>query len=150
MIRRPPRSTLFPYTTLFRSQVAQHCREGAAERKLVCSPGSSDLPRPEPSASRAGVSALGGPLAKAATTGGGLRGARLGELLSFFSVPQSHWKKVRTTNVIERAFREVRRRTRPMSSFTNPDSCDRIVFGVVSHLNRSWERKPLKEFTQNT
>src|SRR3989449_8325461 len=78
MIRRPPRSTLFPYTTLFRSQVAQHCREGAAERKLVCSPGSSDLPRPEPSASRAGVSALGGPLAKAATTGGGLRGARLG------------------------------------------------------------------------
>jgi putative transposase len=74
----------------------------------------------------------------------------LEELLSFFSVPQSHWKKVRTTNVIERAFREVRRRTRPMSSFTNPDSCDRIVFGVVSHLNRSWERKPLKEFTQNT
>src|SRR5207253_8454277 len=60
------------------AQVAQHCREGAAERKLVCSPGSSDLPRPEPSASRAGVSALGGPLAKAATTGGGLRGARLG------------------------------------------------------------------------
>src|SRR2546422_3953824 len=24
MIRRPPRSTLFPYTTLFRSQAAQH------------------------------------------------------------------------------------------------------------------------------
>ncbi len=73
----------------------------------------------------------------------------LEELLSFFSVPKSHWQKVRTTNVIERAFREVRRRTRPMSSFTNPDSCDRIVFGVISHLNRSWERKPLKEFTQN-
>jgi putative transposase len=72
----------------------------------------------------------------------------LEELLSFFSVPKLHWKKVRTTNVIERAFREVRRRTRPMSSFTNPDSCDRIVFGVISHLNRSWERKSLKEFTQ--
>src|SRR3989442_11461044 len=25
MIRRPPRSTLFPYTTLFRSQANQHC-----------------------------------------------------------------------------------------------------------------------------
>src|SRR5256885_6873827 len=25
MIRRPPRSTLFPYTTLFRSQSADHC-----------------------------------------------------------------------------------------------------------------------------
>lgn len=74
----------------------------------------------------------------------------LEELLNFFAVPEAHWKKVRTTNVIERAFREVRRRTRPMSSFTNPESCDRIVFGVVSHLNRSWEKEPLGEFTQNS
>lgn len=69
-------------------------------------------------------------------------------LLNFFAVPEGHWKKVRTTNVIERAFREVRRRTRPMSSFSNLASCDRIVFGVVHHLNRSWERKPLPQFTQ--
>ncbi len=74
----------------------------------------------------------------------------LEELLSFFAMPESHWIKVRTTNIIERSFREVRRRTRPMSSFTNPASCDRIVFGVISHLNRSWERKPIKQFTQNT
>jgi len=74
----------------------------------------------------------------------------LDELLNFFAVPEAHWRKVRTTNVIERCFREVRRRTRPMSSFTNPASCDRIIFGVLSHLNRSWETKPLKQFTQNT
>jgi len=72
----------------------------------------------------------------------------LEELLAFYDFPPAHWQKIRTTNIIERAFREVRRRTRPMSSFTNPASCDRIVFGVVSHLNRSWERKPLNEFTQ--
>jgi len=36
-----------------------------------------------------------------------------------------------------------------MASPTNPASCDRIVIGVISHLNRSWERKPLKQFTQN-
>jgi|SRR5271169_961632 len=72
----------------------------------------------------------------------------LENLLSFFKVPESHWRKVRTTNVIERAFREVRRRTRPMSSFSNPASCDRIIYGVVAHLNSSWERKPFFEFTQ--
>jgi putative transposase len=72
----------------------------------------------------------------------------LDALLNFFAVPQAHWIKVRTTNVIERAFREVRRRTRPMSSFSNVESCDRIVYGVTSHLNRSWERKPLFKFTQ--
>ena len=74
----------------------------------------------------------------------------LESLLSFFRVPQAHWKKVRTTNVIERAFREVRRRTRPMSSFSNLESCDRIIYGVISHLNSSWERKPLPEFTHST
>jgi putative transposase len=67
----------------------------------------------------------------------------LESLLSFFAVPTAHWKKVRTTNVIERAFREVRRRTRPMSSFSNLASCDRIIYGVASHLNSSWDRKPL-------
>src|SRR5688572_32044515 len=30
MIRRPPRSTLFPYTTLFRSAKAQRCEAGSA------------------------------------------------------------------------------------------------------------------------
>src|SRR2546422_5423350 len=35
MIRRPPRSTLFPYTTLFRSHVALHQRlDGAHVRRL--------------------------------------------------------------------------------------------------------------------
>src|SRR5260370_30508605 len=29
MIRRPPRSTLFPYTTLFRSPFDGHCRRAA-------------------------------------------------------------------------------------------------------------------------
>src|SRR2546429_6354720 len=33
MIRRPPRSTLFPYTTLFRSRVRPRCRTPAAVRQ---------------------------------------------------------------------------------------------------------------------
>jgi len=74
----------------------------------------------------------------------------LDTLLNFFALPPAHWIKVRTTNVIERAFREVRRRTRPMSSFSNVPSCDRIVYGVINHLNLSWERKPLFKFTQTS
>jgi transposase-like protein len=72
----------------------------------------------------------------------------LEELLNFYSVPPAHWRKVRTTDIIERRFREARRRTRPMSSFTNLASCDRIIFGVLSYLNRAWEKTPLKQFTQ--
>src|SRR5256885_6670212 len=34
MIRRPPRSTLFPYTTLFRSDLVPAARRGAGPRRL--------------------------------------------------------------------------------------------------------------------
>jgi hypothetical protein len=36
-----------------------------------------------------------------------------------------------------------------MSSFSNQESCNRIIFGVITNLDRTWERKPLAEFTQN-
>src|SRR2546422_5538606 len=35
MIRRPPRSTLFPYTTLFRSVIAAHAAEQAVPADAV-------------------------------------------------------------------------------------------------------------------
>jgi putative transposase len=69
------------------------------------------------------------------------------ELLNFYSCPKEIWVKVRTTNVIERAFREVRKRTRPMSCFNNIPSIERIVYAMLSHLNEQWGKKPLKEFT---
>ena len=71
----------------------------------------------------------------------------LGELLTFLKWPSSHWPKIRTTNAIERAFREVRRRTRPMTCFQNKESVDRIIYGVINHLNQSWREKPLDQFT---
>src|SRR2546430_8504219 len=43
MIRRPPRSTLFPYTTLFRS-VSTHCRVGATVLLRRCRMRSCALP----------------------------------------------------------------------------------------------------------
>src|SRR5437870_6346515 len=38
MIRRPPRSTLFPYTTLFRSQCALPARAAPAQRRATFMP----------------------------------------------------------------------------------------------------------------
>jgi transposase-like protein len=46
-------------------------------------------------------------------------------------------KKVRTTNAIERRFREVRRRTRPMGVFSDQTSMDRILFAVFNHENQN-------------
>src|SRR3712207_7215691 len=38
MIRRPPRSTLFPYTTLFRSQAPLQVEQGRAAQRLALEP----------------------------------------------------------------------------------------------------------------
>jgi len=68
----------------------------------------------------------------------------LDELLAFFDFPKDHWRKIRTTNVIERFFEEIRRRVRSMRCFTNDASCERIIFAIASRQNRVWERYPLK------
>jgi transposase-like protein len=72
----------------------------------------------------------------------------LEELLNFLDCPKSHQIKIRTTNAIERAFREVRRRTRVFSCFSNIASSERIIFAIFTHLNNNWKNKPLKQFTQ--
>lgn len=69
-------------------------------------------------------------------------------LLNFMDFPKKHRIKIRTTNVIERCFREVRKRTRPMSCFNNDDSCSRIVYAIFYKLNHKWKDHPLNEFTQ--
>jgi len=71
-------------------------------------------------------------------------------LLACFDRPAHHRKTIRTTNPIERAFREVRRRTNPMSCFNNPQSIDRICFAIFDKLNANWELHPIKQFTQKT
>jgi putative transposase len=72
----------------------------------------------------------------------------LEELLSFFDCPTEHRIKVRTTNAIERSFREVRRRTNVFSCFSNPASTERIIYAIFTHLNHGWKATPLSGFTQ--
>jgi putative transposase len=75
----------------------------------------------------------------------------LDSLLTFYrTAPKTLWRKLRTTNVIERAFREVRRRTRPMSCFQNVQSVERILFALFFRQNTLWSKKPLPEITQNS
>lgn len=74
----------------------------------------------------------------------------LPELLSFFTFPRHLWRKLRTTNVIERCFVEVRRRTRPMVCFVNVASVDRIIYAIFNGLNEKheWKNRTLRLFTQ--
>jgi putative transposase len=68
-------------------------------------------------------------------------------LLTFFEFPRHLWRKLRTTNAIERCFVEVRRRTRPMVVFMNVESVDRIIYAIFRRFNQDWKTHALKLFT---
>jgi len=70
------------------------------------------------------------------------------EMLNFFECPKTHRRKIRTTNAIERIFREVRRRTRPMNCFTNDASCERILYGLFYYYNQKYKQKIIKVIAQ--
>jgi transposase-like protein len=72
----------------------------------------------------------------------------LPELLTFYRFPRQLWRKLRTTNVIERCFVEVRRRTRPMVCFVNAASMERIIYAIFSKFNGQWRDRTLRIFTQ--
>jgi transposase-like protein len=75
-------------------------------------------------------------------------GEDLPELLTFFPFPRHLWRKLRTTNVIERCFVEVRRRTRPMVCFVGAARVDRIIFPIFNRFHEQWWNRTLRLFTQ--
>lgn len=74
----------------------------------------------------------------------------LDELLQFLKLGDPDWyERTRTTNAIERRFREVRRRTRPMGVFSDKTSVERILYAVFSHLNQEQGTSAPFPLTQN-
>jgi putative transposase len=55
--------------------------------------------------------------------------------LTFYDFPTAHWKTLRTTNVIERLFEEVKKRTHKMSAaFRTEGSCLLMFYAVIRSL----------------
>ena len=72
--------------------------------------------------------------------------ANLPEGLSVFALPESHRRLLRTTNSLERANKEVKRRTRVATLFPSEASCLRLVSAVLMemsddsvHIPVNWE-----------
>jgi putative transposase len=59
-------------------------------------------------------------------------------------------KAIRTTNHIERRFKEVRRRTRPMGTFSNKTSIERILYAVFMYENKTEDVSPLFGLTHKS
>lgn len=62
------------------------------------------------------------------------------KLLRFLQCPLEHHRIIRTTNVIERLFKELRRRLKVMGTFSDTASCKRITYSLFAYHNTRWTR----------
>lgn len=63
----------------------------------------------------------------------------LEECLTFYRFPQLHWRSIRSTNALERAFKEVRRRTDVIGRFPGENAALAVVFGVLEEQRLNWK-----------
>ena len=59
--------------------------------------------------------------------------------LTVFTLPASHRRRLRTTNLLERLNEEIQPRTRVARLFPNEDSCLRLVSAVLMEIAEDWQ-----------
>jgi putative transposase len=69
--------------------------------------------------------------------------------LHHLAVPQRHQPYVRTSNLVERAFVEERRRTKVIPHLCAEGSLVNLVFGVLIRVSDRWGKKCFSEFEQH-
>lgn len=65
------------------------------------------------------------------------------EGLTVFAFPEAHRRRLRTTNMLERINREIKRRTRVANLFPNEASLLRLVSAVLMEISEEWETEKL-------
>ena len=70
------------------------------------------------------------------------------DLLAFSAFPFEHWRKIWSTNPLERLHREIKRRSDVVGVFPNDEAIDRLVTAVIVEQHDEWavaERRYLPE-----
>src|SRR6185437_12896849 len=67
---------------------------------------------------------------------------RVGETLSYYAFPPTHWRQIRTNNPLERIIREIRRRTRVVGAFPDGHSALMLVAARLRHIaSTKWGKR---------
>jgi len=75
------------------------------------------------------------------------------DLLAFTAFPVAHWKKIWSTNPLERVNKEIKRRTDVVGVFPNPEALLRLAGAVLVEIHDEWavtERRYLSEGSMKT
>jgi putative transposase len=68
--------------------------------------------------------------------------------LAYLRCPLAHHKAIRTTNLLERAFQESRRRTKVIPHFFKDRACLKLVFSALWQTSQRWHRVTMTELEQ--
>jgi putative transposase len=65
------------------------------------------------------------------------------EGLTIFALPEAHRRRLRTSNMLERTNKEIKRRTRVATLFPNEASLLRLVSAVLMEISEEWETEKI-------
>ena len=60
------------------------------------------------------------------------------DIMNYMQFPEKHWKKIRTTNMMERTNKELKRRSRVVGAFPNQESVLRLAVSILIDINEEW------------
>jgi transposase-like protein len=60
------------------------------------------------------------------------------DLMNYRSFPVEHWRRIHTTNLLERVHKELKRRYRSIGAFPNDSSLLRIAGSILMDINEEW------------
>jgi putative transposase len=61
------------------------------------------------------------------------------DILAYMGFPQSHWRRIYSTNPLERLNKEVKRRTNVVGVFPDRDSVIRLVGSLLMEVDDEWQ-----------
>src|SRR6201994_3035419 len=64
------------------------------------------------------------------------------ETLTYYRLPVSHHKHMKSTNMLERLNQEIKRRTHVVRIFPNPESCLRLILALAVETHEDWLESP--------
>lgn len=62
----------------------------------------------------------------------------LPDIRNYQTFPKQHWRRIRTTNLMERVNKEIKRRSRVVGAFPSEDSLIRLIGSILIDINEDW------------